>query len=292
MAVVLTSNGVHSGGFRLGKTRGRPGDYEQAHDEGVRRDRSRQRPAGVRIRPYAGRLKTRNSASVRALTRTSSHPRSRRERTTASTVASLPSRTNGTVRSRLGPQPEGAMHVSSRSFLFVALSSTVPPTFGDVVDEQESARLRVVSRTDSRVHSSRNPVRRIPTSTNTRRTVLYIGGDPACRIVIARIVRRLDNVHLVVTDTGREGRLLAFSLTPSLILLDAHLSDCDARDLLVYLARVAVPATMPVAILSGTESARMRFIRGGAAAWLTKPLNITEVEQTMMVLLDRFSASS
>jgi len=104
--------------------------------------------------------------------------------------------------------------------------------------------------------------------------------------VLTRIVRRLDHVHLVATHTGREGRLLAVSLTPSVIVLDAQLPACGAHDLLSYLARSAFTAAIPLAIVSRNEDERATFIRAGAAAWMTKPLKISEVERTTMGLLE------
>jgi DNA-binding response OmpR family regulator len=122
-----------------------------------------------------------------------------------------------------------------------------------------------------------------------RRTVLYIGGDPECRIVLSRIVRQVDDLHLTVSDTGREGRLRAVSLAPSLILLDDVLSDCDAHDLMIYLARTTLRATVPIAVISGGEVDRMRYIRAGAVTWITKPLMIDEVKHAMITLLDLYS---
>jgi DNA-binding response OmpR family regulator len=122
-----------------------------------------------------------------------------------------------------------------------------------------------------------------------RRTILYIGEDAECRIILSGIVRQFDDLHLTVSDTGREGRLRAVSLAPSLILLDEALSDCDAHDLMIDLARTTLRATVPVAVISGSEVDRMRFIRAGAVAWITKPLMIDEVKHSMRTLLDLYS---
>ena len=108
--------------------------------------------------------------------------------------------------------------------------------------------------------------------------------------MLSRIVRRLENTHLIVTDNGREPRLLAVSRTPSLILLDCQLSDCDALDLMVYFSRGTLRATVPLAVLSADESERMGFIRGGAAASMTKPLKIGEVQRSVITLIDLFSS--
>jgi CheY-like chemotaxis protein len=71
--------------------------------------------------------------------------------------------------------------------------------------------------------------------------------------MLLRICRRLEYLQLVVTDTVGEGCLLAVSLSPSLILLDAQLAACDAHDLLTYLGRSSITAGLPLAVLSGSE---------------------------------------
>jgi DNA-binding response OmpR family regulator len=108
--------------------------------------------------------------------------------------------------------------------------------------------------------------------------------------VLSRIAGQFDDFHLVVSNTGREGRLRAVSLAPNLILLDDELPDCDAHGLLVYLGRTALRATVPVAVISGSEVDRMRFIRAGAVSWIAKPLMIEEVKHSIRTLLDLYSA--
>ncbi len=166
----------------------------------------------------------------------------------------------------------------------MAFNSTPYPA--GVFFERQTSRLHVVKDGSQRVHSSPKTTRRYPKPIAPRRTILYIGGDPDCRIVLLRILRRLENTQLVVAGTGREGRLLAFSSTPSLILLDTQLSDCDAVDLMGYFGRATLGATVPLAVLSGNEMDRMRFIRAGAVAWIAKPVRIAQVERSVMTLLE------
>jgi DNA-binding response OmpR family regulator len=98
----------------------------------------------------------------------------------------------------------------------------------------------------------------------------------------------MDKAQLVVAGNGREGRLSAFARTPSLILLDANLPDCDAQDLLVYFGRAAFRATVPIAVLSGNQGERLRFLQAGAVSLIMKPLTIADVERSMLRLLDLF----
>jgi DNA-binding response OmpR family regulator len=162
----------------------------------------------------------------------------------------------------------------------------------DVVIEHLPTRLRVVGGgTGVRTHSSRKASRRYPPGQVPRRAILYIGGDQECQIVLSRIVRRMDYTQLVVAGSGREGRLSAFARAPSLIVLDSQLPDCAAQDLMVYFGRAALRATVPIAVVSGDDEERSRFIRAGAAAWMTKPLRIDDVERSVSRLLDLFSPS-
>jgi DNA-binding response OmpR family regulator len=159
-----------------------------------------------------------------------------------------------------------------------------------MVLEQQPVQLRVVGGKSMRLHSSPKTTRRYPKPETPQRTILYVGSDHEPRIVLSRITRRLESVRLRVTDSGREGLLLATSLAPSLIVLDTQLRDCAVHDLLVYLVHPAHTIAPPLAVLSGNASERMRFIHGGAATCLTKPLKIAEVEQTITLLLDRSSS--
>ena len=73
----------------------------------------------------------------------------------------------------------------------------------------------------------------------------------------------MENVQLVVADSGRQGRLAAFARSPRLILLDIRLPDCDAQDFMAFFSRAALRAPASVAVVSGDESERWRFIRAG-----------------------------
>ena len=140
-----------------------------------------------------------------------------------------------------------------------------------------------------RTHSSGKASRRYPVAQVPQRTILYIGVDQECQIILSRIVRRMDNAQLVVAGSGREGRLSAFARAPSLILLDSHLPDCAAQDLMAYFGRAALRATVPIAVVSAHDDERLRFIQAGAVAWMTKPLKIEDVERSLLRLLDLFS---
>jgi DNA-binding response OmpR family regulator len=158
-----------------------------------------------------------------------------------------------------------------------------------VVIEQQSLRLHVVGSKNLKAHASRRSSRRYPAPEPPRRSILYIGADQECRIILSRIVRRIDNARFVPADTGREGRLSAFARIPSLILLDSQVQDCKALALMSSFDRTALRATVPVAVLSPDDGERLAFIRAGAVAWIKKPLQIADVENSILRLLDLFT---
>ena len=155
--------------------------------------------------------------------------------------------------------------------------------------EQQHVPLRVLEGGARRIHSAPKTSRRDPAPNGPRRSVLYIGADQDCRIMLSRIVRRLESTQLEVASNGREGRLMIRSRTPNLIVIDSDLADCDARDLMIHLGRAALRTTLPFVVVSADEDARLRFIRAGAVSFMTKPLRVAEIERSMMNLLELFS---
>jgi DNA-binding response OmpR family regulator len=138
-----------------------------------------------------------------------------------------------------------------------------------------------------RLHRSSVRRRRTPTKPGV---ILYFSGDADCRIAFSRIAKRWQGIDLVVTSDRARCRRIALSVKPLLILLDDHLPDCDAQALVVELRQSVRTARIPVVVLSADDDTQVRFTRAGAAAWLTKPLNIAEVERTTLALLELAAA--
>ena len=140
-----------------------------------------------------------------------------------------------------------------------------------------------------RLHPARVRSRRTSASKNTRRTVLYVGSNAHCRIVLSHIIQRFDKVDLSMADGERDGRDLVTSRTPDLVLIDDQVLGSDAGAVINLLQRGAGRARVPVAVLSGDEGARIRLIRAGAVSLIAKPLRLAEVERSITTLLDLFS---
>jgi len=155
-----------------------------------------------------------------------------------------------------------------------------------VVPNRQSGHLRLLESPSKQLHPSLGTAG-APWANVPRRTlILYLTNDADSQIVFSSIARRWENVDLLVTHSSRRARYIAHSLRPDLILLDSHLSDCDAHRLLLVLRRNPRTATTPVIIFSANDGERVRFTRSGAAAWFAEPLNIAEVERTTMGIIE------
>jgi len=73
-----------------------------------------------------------------------------------------------------------------------------------------------------------------------------------------------------------------------LVVIDDPLPDVDAVELVTHLRRRALPIETPVMILAHDPGPRdrARLMWAGASAIHTKPLNVAEVDRTLMVLTE------
>jgi signal transduction histidine kinase/CheY-like chemotaxis protein len=120
--------------------------------------------------------------------------------------------------------------------------------------------------------------------------VLYIEDNPANVVVVSRFLRGRPGIRLTTATSGRAGLECAIRDVPDLLLLDLHLSDIHGEQVLKELRAEPVTARIPVVVLSAEAAPRVirRLLAGGALAYLTKPLNLTELGD----LLDSFTASA
>jgi CheY-like chemotaxis protein len=87
---------------------------------------------------------------------------------------------------------------------------------------------------------------------------------------------------------GTLGLELAQTPVPDMILLDLHLPDINGEEVLVRLLGNPETSEIPVVIISAdaTPGQVQRLIAAGAAAYLTKPLNVTEFLNLLDETLD------
>jgi CheY-like chemotaxis protein len=97
--------------------------------------------------------------------------------------------------------------------------------------------------------------------------------------VVTRFLKSRRNVFLRSVRTGEAGLAAAAHDRPDLILLDMHLPDLSGEVVLRHLQSEPATADIPVAVLSAEAAPGVirRMRASGAAAYLTKPLDLAEL---------------
>jgi CheY-like chemotaxis protein/nitrogen-specific signal transduction histidine kinase len=120
-------------------------------------------------------------------------------------------------------------------------------------------------------------------------TVLYIEDNASNVRLLERLLKqRRPGITLMHASEGALGVDIALKHKPDLIFLDLHLPDIPGEEILRQLWTHQRTREIPVVVLSAdaTVSQSRRLIASGAAAYLTKPL---DVSQLLTVLDERFS---
>ena len=96
-------------------------------------------------------------------------------------------------------------------------------------------------------------------------------------------------IALSVSTMGLDALAAVRIERPDLLLLDMHLPDIDGLDLLTHLKADDGTAGIPVIVLSAdaTPERVARALHAGAEAYLSKPLNLTELLQHVDALLEQ-----
>ena len=112
-----------------------------------------------------------------------------------------------------------------------------------------------------------------------KRTILYIEDNLSNLTLVQEILQDQPEIELISAMQGQLGLDLARKHLPDLILLDAHLPDLPGRELLAQLHRDTGTCHIPVIVISADATARQinELMAAGAHAYLTKPLDVTEV---------------
>ena len=99
---------------------------------------------------------------------------------------------------------------------------------------------------------------------------------------------------LISSAEGRRGVELAHERRPDLILLDRHLPDVPGDEVLRLLRADPRTRSIPVVMLSADANPRhiQRLRDAGAAAYLTKPIDIARLLEIIDDLARSLSASS
>ena len=112
-----------------------------------------------------------------------------------------------------------------------------------------------------------------------RDPVLYIEDNLSNLRLIERVMSRRPDVALISAMQGRLGLALAREHLPMLILLDLHLADVGGEEILRQLLADPATASIPVVMVSAdaTPGQVARLLCAGAAAYLTKPIDIDQL---------------
>jgi CheY-like chemotaxis protein len=119
-------------------------------------------------------------------------------------------------------------------------------------------------------------------------TVLYIEDNASNVRLMERLLhQRRPGITLLKAGEGDIGFNMALEHKPDLILLDLNLPDMPGEEVLRRLWAEPQTRRIPVAVLSAdaTSSQSQRLLTAGAAAYLTKPL---DVSQLLSLLDERF----
>jgi signal transduction histidine kinase/ActR/RegA family two-component response regulator len=164
----------------------------------------------------------------------------------------------------------GATSIEGRGSTFWAeLPETRPGTVPEVTPE-------------SRVTGKLGDVAAIRTYATTR-TVLYIEDVAENLQLVERVLKRRPSITLLASAFGGAGLDLAREHHPDLILLDVHLPDMTGDEVIRSLRASPATSTIPVVALSADATKHQidRVMAAGAVAYMTKPIDLRQLLQTV-----------
>jgi PAS domain S-box-containing protein len=125
-------------------------------------------------------------------------------------------------------------------------------------------------------------------------TVLYIEDNLSNLRLVERILTRRPEIKLLAAMQSELGLDLAQQHVPDVILLDLHLPHMHGREVLAQLRADARTSAIPVIVISAdaTPSEIARMKEAGAAAFLTKPLELPEFLRTLDEALGKSVAAA
>ncbi len=130
------------------------------------------------------------------------------------------------------------------------------------------------------------PVEPAPAPAADERVVLYVEDHPANVRLVERAIAA-PGVTVRTAPTGMQGLALARALAPAVVLLDLNLPDVGGADVFARLRADPATRDVPVVVVSSdaTPATAARLLAAGAAAFLTKPLDVRELRAVVAALL-------
>lgn len=113
--------------------------------------------------------------------------------------------------------------------------------------------------------------------------VLYIEDNLSNLRLLECILARRPGIQLASAMYGRLGLEIARERRPDLILLDVHLPDVPGWEVLAALQEDPATRDIPVVVISADATSRQvqRLTQVGAAAYLTKPIDVPKLMRTL-----------
>jgi CheY-like chemotaxis protein len=120
-------------------------------------------------------------------------------------------------------------------------------------------------------------------ASGAQHTVLYIEDNAVNRLLVERVFEHRSNIDVIVATRGLLGLEMARDHQPAVVLLDIHLPDVNGDKVLTRLRDDPLTRDIPVVVLSADASDRQmqRLLNLGAAAYLTKPLDVHKLLDTV-----------
>jgi signal transduction histidine kinase len=151
----------------------------------------------------------------------------------------------------------------------------VGTTFAIELDRGEPAALELATAQDQQLLAEREY--------SSARRLLYVEDTVANLRLVEEVLRARPSVKLLPAMMGQLGLELAREHLPHLILLDLHLPDLDGDRVLAQLQQDEATRDIPVVILTADATRRQldALLGGGAADYLTKPIGIRKLLETL-----------
>ncbi len=126
------------------------------------------------------------------------------------------------------------------------------------------------------------------------RTVLCVEDNPANLTLVARLLARRQDIHLLSARDGRRGIEIARTALPDVILMDINLPGINGVTVLRILAGDPATAHIPVIALSANAMPRdiEKGLQAGFFRYLTKPIKINEFMDTLDLALESARAAA
>ncbi len=120
----------------------------------------------------------------------------------------------------------------------------------------------------------------------TRKRLLIVEDDVALASLMAANLEHA-GYEAHVETTGRAALHIATASPPDLVLLDLRLPDISGYDVCKALRKLYHPWVLPVVMVTGLDQPvdQLRGFAYGADAYLTKPFRLTELLETIALLL-------